>query len=52
MYLSQAYPALLTFNVILLASPDTDEPATEGAVSIGVDTSESIAARFTGISGF
>ena len=43
--LETPYPDLLTFNVILLASPDPDEPATEAApdvpASIGVVTSHS-----------
>ena len=45
MYRRESYPDLLTFNVILLASPDPDEPATEAApdipASIGVVTSHS-----------
>jgi len=41
----EVHPDLLTFNVILLASPDPDEPATEAApevpASMGVVTSHS-----------
>jgi hypothetical protein len=45
MYRKEFYPDLLTFNVILLASPDPDEPATEAVpdipASTGVVTSHS-----------
>jgi hypothetical protein len=43
--LRESYPDLFTFNVILLASPDPDEPATEAVpdipASTGVVTSHS-----------
>jgi hypothetical protein len=43
--LRESYPDRLTFNVILLASPDPDEPATEAVpeipASTGVVTSHS-----------